>query len=74
MKHRDASLILLLVLAGCSGSPADLGITGPGQAPPAPPAQDNNVFDAPAFQAPGSGYGPNIMPGNGNSGRFFNYN
>jgi hypothetical protein len=76
MKYRAALLSLLLALAGCSGSPADLGITGPGQPPPAPPPSGDDVFDSPAYTVPGTGYGPNYMPGSGNTngGRFFNYN
>jgi hypothetical protein len=66
-----ATLALLLILSGCTGSPADLGITGPG-APPPPPSQDDNGIDMPGVD-PGSGYGPNGLP-NTSGGRYFNYN
>ena len=63
----------LLTLAGCSGTPADLGITGP-TAPVAPPEpDDDSTIGRPGIPDPVGGYGPSITPSTGN-GRFFNYN
>jgi hypothetical protein len=62
----------LLTLAGCSGSPTDYGITGPGP-PPALPVQDDSTIDRPGIADPGTSYGPSVAPTTG-SGRFFNYN
>jgi hypothetical protein len=74
MKRRAAWLSLLLVLAGCAGSsPADFGITGPGQPAPVQPTKDEDVFDGPSFQDPGAGFGTNSMPGTSTS-RYYNYN
>jgi hypothetical protein len=74
MTNRALRLSLLLVLAGCTGmSPADLGITGPGQPAPPPANQNDDVFDTPSFHDPGAGSGPNYMPGT-STGRYYNYN
>jgi len=70
--RRTLILSALLALAGCSGSPADYGITGPG-APPPMPVQDDSTIDRPGIADPGASYGPNVTPTTG-SGRFFNYN
>ena len=62
----------LLVLAGCTGSPADYGITGPATPVEAPPPDDSSI-DRPGIRDPGAGYGPSVAPTTG-TGRFFNYN
>ena len=68
---RAAFLIAVLVLAGCAGSPASLGITGP--APLSPPAvPDDSVIVQPGMPDSG-GYGPSLVP-NTSGGRYFNYN
>jgi hypothetical protein len=66
-------LLGLLLLAGCAGSPTDLGITGPGVQPLPAPIDDDNLNQAPGVHDPGNGYGPSVMP-SPQSGRFFNYN
>jgi hypothetical protein len=70
---RSIALLGLLLLAGCTGSPADFGITGPGMQPLPTPVDDDNVNQAPGVHDPGTGYGPSVMPSTTN-GRFFNYN
>jgi hypothetical protein len=65
-------LAVLLALAGCSGTPADLGITGP-TAPAEPQAPDDSTIDRPGLPDPMSGYGPSFTPSTG-GGRFYNYN
>jgi hypothetical protein len=65
-------LVLLLVLTGCSGTPADLGITGP-TAPVPPQEQDDSTIGRPGLPDPMSGYGPSTKPSTG-GGRFYNYN
>jgi len=70
--RRALTLGVLFALAGCAGSPADLGITGP--AAPLPPEQpDDGTVERPGLPDAGAGYGPSIRPGTG-SGRYFNYN
>lgn len=70
--RRALTLCGLLALAGCAGSPADLGITGP--APPVPPPlNDDGTVGRPGLPDAGAGYGPSIIPSTG-SGRYFNYN
>jgi hypothetical protein len=66
------TMALLLVLAGCSGTPADLGITGP-TAPVPPQDQDDSTISRPGLPDPYGGYGPSIAPSTG-GGRFYNYN
>jgi hypothetical protein len=70
--RRTHILAVLLVLAGCSGSPADHGITGP-SAPVEPEEPDDSTIDRPGIPDPGAGYGPNIAPTTG-GGRYYNYN
>jgi len=70
---RSTALLGLLLLAGCAGSPADMGITGPGVQPLPQPMDDDNLNQAPGVHDPGTGYGPSVLPGV-QSGRFFNYN
>lgn len=70
---RPIVLLGLLLLAGCAGSPTDLGITGPGVQPLPPPVDDDNLNQPPGVRDPGTGYGPSVLPGITN-GRFFNYN
>jgi hypothetical protein len=70
--RRVPALCVLLVLAGCAGSPADLGITGP--APPVPaPLPDDSTVDRPGLPDAGAGYGPSVTPSTG-GGRYYNYN
>ncbi len=65
-------LCLLLGAAGCTESPASLGITGP--APPTPPpVSDDSTIGLPGVPAT-TGYGPSIVPIGGGNGHFFNYN
>jgi hypothetical protein len=66
------TMALLLVLAGCSDTPADLGITGP-TAPVPPPEPDDSIIGRPGIPDPMSGYGPSSTPSTG-GGRFYNYN
>jgi hypothetical protein len=71
MRHA-LMLGVLLALAGCAGSPADLGITGP--TPPAPPQGfDDGTVERPGLPDAGAGYGPSVTPSTG-GGRYFNYN
>ena len=65
-------LIVLCALTGCSGTPADLGITGP-TAPVPPQEPDDSTIDRPGLPDPINGYGPSITPSTG-GGRFYNYN
>jgi hypothetical protein len=65
-------LAVLLALAGCSGTPADYGITGP-TAPVAPEEPDDSLIGRPGVSDPGAGYGPNVAPTTG-GGRYYNYN
>jgi hypothetical protein len=70
--RRTRMLTVLLVLAGCSASPADLGITGP--AAPAPPEEpDDSLIGRPGIADPVNSYGPNVAPTTG-GGRYYNYN
>jgi hypothetical protein len=71
MRHARA-LAAMLVLAGCSGAPADLGITGP-TAPVMPQEPDDSNIDRPGLPDPMGGYGPSVVPSTG-GGRFYNYN
>jgi hypothetical protein len=67
-------LIAVVGVAGCSDSPASLGITGPGAAPPAQPSiGDDSIVGDPGIPNYGQSYGPSIGP-IPSSGRFFNYN
>jgi hypothetical protein len=70
--RRALALTVLLALAGCSGTPADLGITGP-TAPVPPQEPDDSAIGRPGLPDPMGGYGPSITPGTG-GGRFYNYN
>lgn len=70
--RRILVLAALLALAGCSGTPADLGITGPTEPMP-PPEPDDSAIGRPGIPDPVGGYGPSIAPSTG-GGRFFNYN
>ena len=67
-------LIAVVGVAGCSDSPASLGITGPGAGPPALPSiGDDSIVGNPGIPDYGQSYGPSIGPIPSN-GRFFNYN
>ena len=67
-------LIAVVGVAGCSDSPASLGITGPGADAPAPPSiGDDSIIGNPGIPDYGQSYGPSIGP-IPSSGRFFNYN
>ena len=64
-------LLAAIGITGCEGSPASLGITGPGpQAPPAGPSSDESEPGLPDSMG---NYGPSIGPIPSN-GRYFNYN
>jgi hypothetical protein len=71
MRHA-LMLAVLFALAGCSATPADLGITGP-TAPVEPQEPDDSTIGRPGLPDPMSGYGPSIIPSTG-GGRFYNYN
>ena len=71
MKHLVLGL-LLLGLAGCSGSPDALGITGPGAVPQPPAGTDDSTLEAPGLPS-GDSYGPSAQPMPG-GGRYYNYN
>lgn len=68
-------LCMLLGLTSCGGSPASLGITGPGASavPPPAPTTDDSTIGIPGVPATNS-YGPTIGPTGGGEGHFFNYN
>ena len=71
-----AFAVSLVVLAGCSGGPQALGITGPegGASPPAaaaPPPSD--PFDNPETLQSGGRYAPSYTPST-NGGHFWGYN
>ena len=67
-------LIAIIGVAGCSDSPASLGITGPGvEAPPPPSIGDDSIIGNPGVPDPAQSYGPSVGP-LPSSGRFFNYN
>ncbi len=68
-------LIALLGLAGCSGDPKVLGITGPGPqpAPTAPSESLDSGTGSPGVSTSGSYYGPSVGPIKSNSG-FYGYN
>jgi len=70
-----ALLLPLLLLAGCAGGPAALGITGPhgstlGTAPAPRPGTD--PLDNPNALQSGVRYGPSMAPTTG-GGRFWGY-
>ncbi len=69
---RGAALILLLLLAGCSGTPQSLGITGPAAPQEPPMGPDDSTVEAPGLPN-GNGYGPTMAPTTG-GGRYYNYN
>lgn len=73
MKPHIPAILALLVLAGCTGSPAALGITGPAPLQQ-PVGQDDSTIANPGLQGAPSGYGPSIGPRPGGNGQFFNYN
>jgi hypothetical protein len=64
-------LFAAIGMAGCEGSPAALGITGPGPQPPPPgPSSDESEPGLPDTM---DTYGPSIGPIQPNT-RYFNYN
>lgn len=69
---RGLALIAVLALPGCSGSPASLGITGPGQASPLAAPEDSMTSSPGVPDAP-NGYGPSVGPSQ-TGGKYFNYN
>jgi hypothetical protein len=69
---RTRTLGVLLALAGCTATPADLGITGPA-APVPPRLLDDGTVDRPGLPDVGTGYGPSARPST-SGGRYFNYN
>jgi hypothetical protein len=70
---RAVLLIAVLSLAGCSGSPESLGITGPGARPPVHPDSDDSTVGNPGLPDSGGAYAPSYGP-NPAGGRYFNYN
>lgn len=76
-----AILTLLAALAGCSGSPAALGITGPGgaassaPAPGVPLSADDAAVTTPGVPSNfGADYAPSFGPTYGTDGRYYGYN
>ncbi|MBV9654048.1 MAG: hypothetical protein JOZ42_05750 [Acetobacteraceae bacterium] len=78
--HILAAVLSLLVLSGCAGSPAALGITGPngagrGIVPGAPLDGDDAAIPAPGNPRDfGLDYSPSFAPTFGPDGRFYGYN
>ena len=73
MQCRAALAILLLTsLAGCTTSPAALGITGPKGGGDAAPASAQDPLDNPNALQSGSRYQPNVVPTTG-GGHFWGY-
>ena len=72
MKCRSPALLALLAVAGCSGSPAALGITGPAPLEQ-PVAPDDSTIANPGLQGAPSFYGPSIGPSATGNGQFLNY-
>ena len=67
---------LLMAMSGCSGSPADFGITGPGATPPPPVAKASETPDTsptPGVTTTGTSFGPSNGSVKGASG-FWGYN
>lgn len=66
--------------AGCSGSPAAFGITGPGgpgasAAPSTPASADDALVAAPGTPRNfGTDYAPSVAPTYGPDGRYYGYN
>lgn len=69
---RIFALLLLIGLAGCSGDPGALGITGPGgsQVAPAPTNAENGVTNP---ELKGSRFAPSMVPTT-NGGHYWGYN
>ncbi len=70
---RGLILAVALGVAGCDGSPAALGITGPGVPPAPPPVTDDSTITNPGIPNSTGTYGPSIGP-IPSDGRYFNYN
>ena len=70
--RRLALGLLLSALAGCSGSPQSLGITGPGAVAQPPAGTDDSTVEAPGLPS-GDRYGPAAQP-MPSGGRYYNYN
>jgi hypothetical protein len=71
-RMRPLALWVLVALAGCSGSPQSLGITGPGAAPQPPSADSDSTIGAPGVPSDAV-RGPSVQPTTG-SGLYYNYN
>ncbi len=80
MGRRALLLAGLFGLGACSASPASLGITGPGTAPPpsfkAAPVNDDAVVGQPGLPNTGSAYTPSTTPAGdaAKPGSFYGYN
>lgn len=68
-----AGLACVVGLTGCSLTPAQLGITGPGTLKP-PVQPDDADIATPGIQDGGSQDAPTTSPGMGGSTRYFGYN
>jgi hypothetical protein len=58
------------VLAGCSATPASLGLTGRGLATPPPQASDADLGMPGVYEGGGGLYAPSLVPHTG-GGRYF---
>jgi hypothetical protein len=81
MACRIALLAIGLGLAGCSGSPASFGITGPGVAGPAsftppPPDSGDSAVGLPGIPDSGGPYSSSTKPAGdaAKAGGFYGYN
>jgi len=62
--------IVLPALAGCSATPASLGLTGRGLATPPPQASDADLGMPGVYEGVGGLYTPSLVPHTG-GGRYF---
>jgi hypothetical protein len=71
--HFRIAALLLVGLAGCSGNPRDLGITGPGRVQPADVIEPETPEAMPEPTYGRDRYAPSLAP-DSNNRRYWGYN
>lgn len=72
MLRRMVLVVFLAAMAGCTQSPASLGLTG-GTAPPPPARPNDAVIGVPGLTHGSGTFSPSLAPGTG-GGQFYGYN